>query len=217
MNRVVLTISSGLGPVEARMFVAALADALVARAPKLGVLVEDVVVHGDASAPRSIDIGVRGETVSLHALVGTHALVHKSATRSKRDRKRWYVGVTLHAPSVGTLPEVDPADVRIETCRAGGPGGQHVQKTESAVRIVHIPTGISVRIAAERSQHQNRSRAFERLREVLAERAQLAAASAKSARRGACLGVARGGEVMRWTLRDGGSALICEEERVYAS
>jgi len=63
---------------------------------------------------------------------------------------------------------VSMADVRMEFCRDGGPGGQHRNKTESAVRLTHLPTGIMVKATERRSQHQNRALAFERLAEKIA-------------------------------------------------
>jgi ribosome-associated protein len=70
------------------------------------------------------------------------------------------------------IPESDDAllaECRVETFAAGGPGGQHQNRTESAVRLVHLPTGIRVVAREERSQHRNRARAIERLREALVE------------------------------------------------
>jgi len=64
--------------------------------------------------------------------------------------------------------EVSMKDVRMEFCRDGGPGGQHRNKTESSVRLTHVPTGITVKATERRSQHQNRALAFERLAEKLA-------------------------------------------------
>jgi peptide chain release factor 1 len=75
------------------------------------------------------------------------------------------VGVMPEAEDVDV--EINPQDLRIETMRAGGPGGQHVNKTESAVRIVHIPTGIEVRCQEGKSQHKNRAEAMRLLRTKL--------------------------------------------------
>ena len=78
-------------------------------------------------------------------------------------------------PGKGALSGIHPqellAQCRVETFRAGGPGGQHQNRTESAVRLVHLPTGIRVVAREERSQHRNRARALERLRAALEERA----------------------------------------------
>ncbi len=207
-----LTISSGLGPIEARVFVARLADALVRDAASLGLAIESVVVHGDAHAPRSIDLGVVGDAASLGALVGTHALVERSTRRSRHDRKRWYVGVALCETAPESARAIDAADVRFETMRAGGPGGQHVQKTESAVRVVHLPTGITVRVSSERSQHQNRARALTCLAAALAERDANARADAKTRRRATCLRVERGRAVMTWHAHEG--ALVASKEEL---
>lgn len=217
--RLRLTVSAGFGPLEVRAFVGVLADALAEDLVARGVLVEDVVVHGDPNAPRSVDLGLRvlSDVGALDGLVGTHALVHRSPTRGGRARKRWFAGVTLapFAPIHATI--VDPGDVRVEVARASGPGGQHVQKTESAVRVVHVPTGIAVRVASERSQHQNRARAMARLAEALAEREAAARADAAGARRMACLGVVRGAPVATWRLREHGPARALVREGVDAS
>lgn len=205
-----LTISSGLGPVEVRAFVAALAVAIESMARDRGVLVAHRVVHGPLEAPSSIDLALEGPCARLSDLVGTHALLARSATRGKRDRKRWFAGVRIAATAAIAPLEIDPRDVVIDACRSSGAGGQHVQKTASAVRALHRPSGISIRVENERSQHQNRSVALARLAEVLAERARHAKASDAKHRRLACLRVERGLPVRTW--RFDGIELVSEEQ-----
>lgn len=201
-----LTISSGLGPIEVRAFVAALADAIDAIARARGVVVTHHVVHGDPDTPHSVDLGLAGDGEQLTDLVGTHALLARSERRGKRARKRWYASVELVDTPRPEPVALDLRDVAIEACRASGAGGQHVQKTASAIRVLHIPTGIAVRIEDERSQHQNRSVALARLAEALAERARRSAAAESAARRDACLRVERGSPVRVW--RQGREGLV---------
>jgi peptide chain release factor 1 len=106
--------------------------------------------------------------------------------------------------TVAVLPEVEevelevnPDDLKVETMRAGGAGGQHVNKTESAVRITHLPTGISVHSQDERSQHKNRDRAMRILRARLKERYEEEQASEVAARRRAQVGTGDRSERVR--------------------
>ena len=84
---------------------------------------------------------------------------------------RWYISV-FRLPEIPVLPENE--GIEFQTCRAGGKGGQHVNKTESAVRAVHLASGIAVRAEGERSQHANKKRALELLALKLAEHHQTA-------------------------------------------
>jgi peptide chain release factor 1 len=93
--------------------------------------------------------------------------VPKTETQGRIHTSMATVGVLPQAEEVDV--ELDPTELRIETMRAGGPGGQHVNKTESAIRIVHLPTGIEVRCQEGRSQHKNRAEAFRLLRSKLYE------------------------------------------------
>jgi len=97
----------------------------------------------------------------------------KSPYRPKHKRLNWFIGVVdissaLKAPSRSCVNEQQlKQEVSFEAMRSGGPGGQHVNKTSSAVRITHKPTGIKIRVDADRSQHRNKQLAMERLKIIL--------------------------------------------------
>jgi peptide chain release factor len=97
---------------------------------------------------------------------GTVQWTARSPFRPEHKRKNWFVGVEVLAPVEET--RFDAKDVRWETMRASGPGGQHVNRTESAVRVTHMPTKIQAVTAEERSQHRNRKLALARLAKKIA-------------------------------------------------
>jgi len=175
MNRYWIQVSAGNGPIEVRWFVARLVAWMREVCAARGLLVEDTAVRGDEAAPLSVEMRVLGDAPALLAEeCGTHALVQRSASRGKSARKRWFAGVALHAAFDWQEPReatIDPRDLTISATRSSGPGGQHVNKTSTAVRVHHLPSGITVRASDERSQRANIRRAVERIAEQLAQAA----------------------------------------------
>lgn len=101
---------------------------------------------------------------------GVHRLVRKSPFDSGNRRHTSFASVFVSPEVDDDIDiEINPADIRVDTYRASGAGGQHVQKTDSAIRITHLPTNIVVQCQSERSQHQNRAQALKQLRGKLYE------------------------------------------------
>lgn len=206
----ILLITSGVGPVEVRRFVAALAAHLEELSAARGLEVRDVASAGeDLAAPRSVSLTVRGPAAAqLADQLGTHQLVHRSAERGRAARKRWFAAVSLHPGADAPVPALAPprAELEITACRAGGPGGQHVNKVATAVRVRHLPTGLLVRAASSRSQKANLDHALQRLAALLAEQQRDAASQAHGERRLAHYRVVRGAPIATYQL-DGDGAL----------
>ena len=204
MTHWILQVSAGQGPVEVRAFVGALAPALAALCADRGLAVEGVIWSGPEDAPRSARIALTGDAPErLADLLGSHALVAASARRGRRARKRWFAGVSLHPRATAAAP-LDPSEVELRACRAGGPGGQHVNTTATAVRARHLPTGIAVRADARRSREANRKLALALLAERLTAREVTARAATVEAQRAAHYRVERGAPVRIWWPARGG-------------
>ena len=106
-------------------------------------------------------IGTEGVDRFVTAWRGTVQWIARSPFRPEHKRKNWFVGIQVLEPPAAA--PFDPRDVRFETMRASGPGGQHFNRTESAVRVTHAPTGLQASASEERSQHRNKALAVARL------------------------------------------------------
>lgn len=127
---------------------------------------------GDVAGIKSASIKIDGEYAYgfLRTETGVHRLVRKSPFDSANGRHTSFASIFVY-PEVDDSIEIDinPADIRTDTYRASGAGGQHINKTDSAVRLTHLPTGIVVQCQSDRSQHRNRAEAMSMLKSRLYE------------------------------------------------
>ena len=168
-----LDIQAGSGGTEAQDWAAMLLRMYLRYCERKGYRV-DVLEEspGEIAGIKSASIKVDGEYAYgyLRTETGVHRLVRKSPFDANARRHTSFASVFVY-PEVDESIEVEinPADLRIDTYRASGAGGQHVNKTDSAVRITHLPTNIVVQCQTDRSQHRNRAEAFAMLKSKLYE------------------------------------------------
>lgn len=180
---ILLQLSASQGLDECALAVAKALRRLLQEAEQYQVDIEEIerVAGARAGTLNSVLLALDGEQALILAQrwVGSIQWICPSPYRPKHARKNWFIGGQLCAePNAVTLGEI-----RYEACRASGPGGQHVNKTDSAIRATHSASGISVKVQSERSQHANKRLATLLIANKLAEQTQLALQQNRAQRR----------------------------------
>jgi len=206
-NSAYLEIQAGSGGTEAQDWANMLLRMYLRWAESRGFKTEIVELQeGDVAGVKSATIHIQGEYAFgwSRTETGVHRLVRKSPFDSGNRRHTSFSSVFV-SPEVDDsfVIEINPADLRVDVYRASGAGGQHVNRTESAVRLTHNPTGIVVACQAGRSQHQNKDQAMKQLKAKLYEREIQARNAEKQKAEDAKSDIGWGSQIRSYVLDDG--------------
>lgn len=189
-------ITAAQGPAECALAVSHVLRILSKEAAQFGLVL--TVLEQDEGTEsgtlNSVLLSLDGDNINtfLTEWIGSIQWTCQSPFRPRHKRKNWFVGVSVFDESP---QQSDSGCIRYESCRASGPGGQHVNKTDSAIRATHVTSGISVKVQTERSQHANKRLAQVLIKAKLAEQKHLIEVSARSERRSTGLQLERGNPV----------------------
>jgi len=167
MDNFILHITSGRGPAECAMAVSLTLKQVLKEAEEKGIMAEllERVPGQENRTLLSATLNIHGKQARAfcQSWQGVLLWICQSPFRKFQRRKNWFIA--LHMADPGSFPAWNEHHITYTTMRAGGPGGQHVNKVESAVRAIHTPSGLMVMVSESRSQIQNKKLATERLKQ----------------------------------------------------
>jgi peptide chain release factor len=168
METKIIQITSGKGPAECCLAVALALKEMLKEAKASGLKHEIIdrfpAQENGTLASATLKLDGKGVATFAESWKGALLWIAQSPYRKFHKRKNWFIGISVYDLSM--LPEWKEKDITFQTMRSSGPGGQNVNKVESAVRALHVPSGVQVAVSDSRSQLQNKKLAVERLKEA---------------------------------------------------
>ncbi len=198
-DHISLLVTAGDGPTECNQAVGHILTRMQEEGDMYGLSLSIHCIEG-RHGPKSAVVVVHGDgrTAFAKSWVGTIQWRMQSQLRKHHKRVNWFVGIFAIEQSQPGVGDISQADVTFSTLRAGGPGGQHQNTTDSAVRAVHKPSGLTVVVREARSQHRNKALALERLQSLSDAQAVADQEERKSSQNGLHRALERGNPVRRF-------------------